>query len=169
MGKQAGHGLHFGVNFADMAGMPPKAYAGGMYDPDDACHPGMHSSTFVKPGPDAKGQRTSPNKNGKMNLRGVVEVLSEFGLDPTVELARVLTGHRKVLDRSGNPVLDTEGQPITEPILGDEMRTKVLLELQQYVHPKLKAVEMTVKKAELTDEQVEARLQQLLAKAAAKD
>ena len=85
------------------------------------------------------------------------------------ELARVLTGHRKVLDRSGNPVLDSEGQPITEPILGDEMRTKVLLELQQYVHPKLKAVEMTVKKAELTDEQVEARLQQLLAKAAAKD
>ncbi len=161
--------MHFGVNFAEMAGMPPKAYAGGMYDADDACHPGMHSSTFVKPGPDAKGQRTSPNKTQRINLRGVVDVLSEFGLDPTVELARVITGRRKMLDRSGNPVLDEQGQPVTEPILSDEMRTKVLLELQQYVHPKLKAVEMVVKKAELTDEQVDARLQQLLAKTAAKD
>ena len=53
-----------------------------------------------------------------------------------------------------------------EPVIGVELRTKVLMELQQFTAPKLKAVEVTHKTPELTPEQVDARLAALMAKAA---
>lgn len=99
-----------------------------------------------------------------MNLRGVVEVLQEFGLDPTAEIAKVLTGSKPLLDRSGEPVLDKLGQPQYVPLIDIDMKAKILLELQQYVHPKLKSVEVTVKKQELSEDQVDARIAALQAK-----
>lgn len=150
------------ARFADLAGAAPQAYRGGMYDDDSVIGHAVAATdkSFVQPGPGSAGGRTSPS-NGRLNLRGVVEVLQEFGLDPTAELARVLTGSKPLLDRSGEPVLDKDGQPQFVPLIDIEMKTKVLLELQQYVHPKLKSIEVVVKKAELSEEQIDQRIKAL--------
>ena len=152
-------------DFRDLAGAPPVAYGGGMYDSEGTM--GEGASNFVKPGPGSKGLRTSANSSASgFNLRGVAEVLTQFGLDPTVELCRVLQGTRVITDRSGRAVTDEQGNMVTEPIIDVIMRTKVLMELQQFIAPKLKAIEVTHKGPELTDSQLDARLAALLAKAA---
>ncbi len=89
--------------------------------------------------------RVRASSNGGFNLRGVVEVLEEAGLDPTAEIAKVLA-------------IQGEGA------LSPEMRAKINLELLQYVHPKLKAVEHSGK-VEVDDSQIDKRLEQLLGKA----
>ena len=136
-----------------------------MWDNDSVIGAAVSRSdrSFQQPGPGSQGGRTSPS-NGRMNLRGVVEVLQEFGLDPTAEIAKVLTGSKPLLDRSGEPVLDKLGQPQYVPLIDIDMKAKILLELQQYVHPKLKSVEVTVKKQELSEDQVDARIAALQAK-----
>lgn len=57
-----------------------------------------------------------------INLRAVAEVLVSYGLDPTVEFVKVLQ---------------------IEGALEPEVRARMLLEVMQYVHPKLKSVEVT--------------------------
>lgn len=79
----------------------------------------------------------------RINLTTVSEALCEEGLDPAVEIARVLK---------------------KDGALDDRTRTMVLLELLQYRQPKLKAVEQTIK-IETTPEQDARRLSQLLQKA----
>lgn len=150
---------------AETAGMPPRGYGGGMYDPDrmPLRLPEQWNDSdrvFARKGAASAGRRTT-NPRG-FNLRGVLEVLQDCGLDPTAEIAAILQAEKPVLRRNGEVVLDEQGEPLMEPSLDIDMRAKVLLELQQYVHPKLKAVEMTVKKPELTDEQIERRITALL-------
>lgn len=150
----------------EQAGAPPVPYDGvSVFDQV----PAKRDVTFVKPGRGSEGQRTSANRSRSgFNLRGVCEVLEEFGLDPVAEVSRILMERKPVtVIQEGQvvPVLDANGQPKTQPSLDIETRTKVLMELTNFVHPKLKAVEMTVKKPELSDEQVEARLVELLGRA----
>ena len=84
-------------------------------------------------------KKRSSKKEGRINLRAVAEVLTEEGLDPASELIRII--------RSGT--LDAKTQ------------ASVLNELLQYTQPKLKAVEVK-NKVELNDDQVDARLKELM-------
>lgn len=152
---------------ADSLGMPPEAYRGGVWDAEN----GLETSTdrvqrIVAPGPGAKGKRTVANRSASgFNIRGVLEVLAENFLDPVAELSRSLMETKPVTNRDGVPLLDKDGKQMVEFILPLDIRTKTLAGLIEYVHPKLKSVEMNVKKAELSDEQVEQRLAALLLQA----
>ena len=64
--------------------------------------------------------RRSSSRKGGINLRKVAEVLTEYGMDPTVEILNVL------------------------PELDPDLKAKVMLDLLQYCQPKLKSVEMRV-------------------------
>ena len=165
MNARSGH-----RDFGELAGAAPTAYRGGLYDEDSIVGSVVAGRTFVSPGPASGGLRTVANKNASgFNLRGVAEVLAEAGLNPTEELVRVLTERRVITDRNGNAVVGPDGQPMTEPIIDHVLRTKVLMELQQFVAPKLKAVEVTVREPELSEEQIDQRiaaLQQKQARAA---
>jgi len=99
----------------------------------------------------------------RLNLRAVADVLERYGLDPIEEVAKVLTESRPLLDRAGNAVLDPEtGAPQMVPQVDGEVRLRTLLELAQYTRAKLKATEVTIKTPELSDAQIDARLQALL-------
>lgn len=154
-------------NYSDSLGMPPKAYGGGAWDADTGLETDSERvQRIVQPGPGSAGKRTVANasKSG-FNLRGVVEVLAEHGLDPVAELSKTLMATKPVTDNQGVPLLNKDGTPMVVSVLPLDVRTKALASLIEYVHPKLKSVEMTVKKAELTDDQVEQRLAVLLAAA----
>lgn len=82
-------------------------------------------------------------RRGGFALRAVRDVLEEHGLDPTVEIVRVLKLRRPLYRKDGSPMLNPEtGEHLTESVLDAETQAKTLLELQQYVTPKLKAVEV---------------------------
>lgn len=116
-------------------------------------------------GPGAKGAK-DPDA-APFNLKSVREALIQEGLDPFVEVARVLTERVPVM-QDGKPVLDAEGRPITVPRIGGVDRAKILVELGQYVEPKLKAVEVKVEdKTQLTEDQLNARIARLFAADAA--
>jgi hypothetical protein len=147
---------------ADQRGMPPVPYDGVN---SNSLVADTSTQTFVRPGPNSAGRRTGNNKGG-FNIKGVVEVLTEFGLDPVAELATALQRTRPAYTRDAEgrqvPQLDAKGKQVMEPVLDETVRVKVLTELTNFVHPKLKAVEMTVKKKELTDEQLSARVASLV-------
>lgn len=108
----------------------------------------------------------STKPTGRINLRAVAEACIEEGLDPATEIARALTKTRpKVVD--GQVVLDEHGVPVQVPVLDEETRLRTLTELLQYVQPKLKSVEVKLDgRLDLSSEQIDQRLQALLAKAA---
>ncbi len=98
-----------------------------------------------------------------INLRKVAEVLESYGLDPTETIADALV-----------PVVTIDpdtGVEMDEHRLSTEQRAHIALELMQYLHPKLKAVEMKIDGtlAGMTQERLDARLQLLLARAAKGD
>lgn len=114
-------------------------------------------------------QQIGPDKShqtrGRLNLKAVADVLATYDLDPADEIAKILAKRKPKLDGKGNPVLDPEtGEPLTEPVLPTDLALKTHLELLRYTRPQLKAVEVTVKEPELTDEQAEARIKALLAR-----
>lgn len=143
---------------ADQRGMPPVPYDGVSHKDVVADNSGV---TFARPGRGSVGKRSGGNR-GTFNLKGVCEVLAEFGLDPVAEVASALQRQKQVLERDEDgrlvPALDKKGNPVMAPALDEELRVKVLMELTNFVHPKLKAVEMTVKGPKLTDEQVDQRV-----------
>lgn len=113
-----------------------------------------------------QGGRTTKSK-GRLNMRAVADVLETYGLDPIEEVAKVLVKEEPLLDRQGNAVIDqATGKPVMKPALPSDVRLRTLLELAQYARPKLKAVEITQKEPELSDEQVEMRLKALMEKRA---
>jgi hypothetical protein len=101
----------------------------------------------------------------KVALAPVADVLARYGFDPAEELARILTERVVVLDSRGNPVLGEDGKPITRTALDPVDHAKLTSDLLQYTRPKLKASEITVKPAELTPEQIDRRIEALLARA----
>lgn len=85
----------------------------------------VKSARVPKPIPEQRAQtkrKSGPKAASGINLRAVAEVLESYGLDPTVEFAKVLQ---------------------IEGALEPEVRARMLLEIMQYVHPKLKSVELT--------------------------
>lgn len=69
-------------------------------------------------------QQKSSKRATRINLRHVIEVLEEEGLDPTAELVRLVQ------------------QP---DLLDPDVRARFLNELMQYYQPKVKALEITGK------------------------
>jgi hypothetical protein len=139
---------------AALAGEKPVGYAtAGTWD------------ETIDPGPSqqiGRGPGGRANTRGGLNMRAVTEVLESYGLDPIEELAKVITAVEAVRV-NGQPVIDPEtGKVLEKPVLPVDLRTKTLLELAQYSRPKLKAVEVTLKPPELTDEQIDRRLQALM-------
>lgn len=103
---------------------------------------------------------------GKVNLRGVADACVLAGLDPAVEIVRALSAQKPLLDRSGKPVLDADGNQVYVDEIDTETRLRTLTELLSYTQPKLKAVEVNVSGVlEMPTEQLDARLTALLAKA----
>ena len=126
----------------------------------------MALPTSTKSGTKHAQQRTSKKPFG-INLKMVSEALIEEGLDPTLEMIKILKKEVPVLDANGKPRVDKAGKPITRPALDDDTKLRTLNELLQYTQPKLKSVEMKVSgNLELTNEQLDARLAMLFAKAA---
>lgn len=106
-------------------------------------------------------------ESAPFNLRAVREVLTEYELDPFAELAKVLMRQEPLVSRAGSPVLDDEGKPVMVDRITGVERAKVLVELAQYVSPKLKAVEMKVEdNRTMTDEQLAQRINALMGKLA---
>lgn len=105
----------------------------------------------------------------KVNLAAVIDVLGSYGMDPAEEIAKALNATKPVLNSRGEPVLDPKtGEPMVEPVMDVADRAKIHMELLQYTRPKLKAVEVQLKEPELTDEQIDRRLERLMAQVAKK-
>ena len=110
--------------------------------------------------------QTSSRTPGRINLKTVAEACADAGLDPAVEIARVLSTKVPVLDAKGKPKVDKEGNPITVDLIDADTKIRTLTELLQYNQPKLKAVEMKVSGSlELSSDELDQRLAALLAKA----
>lgn len=128
---------------------------------------GTMESPFSSAPPQIRGGQggRSTHSAARLNMRAVADVLERYGLDPIEEVAKVLTETQPLLDRHGNAVIDEKtGQPIQVDKVAGETRLRTLLELAQYTRAKLKATEVTIKAPELTNEQIDARLQALLAR-----
>lgn len=121
-------------------------------------------SGFFGQSPAQIGAKQSTEGRGRINLKAVGEVLAGYDLDPAHEIAKILAKTKPVF-KDGKPVLDEEtGLQKEEPVLPTDLALKVHLELLRYTRPQLKAVEVTMKEPELTDEQVEARIKALAAR-----
>lgn len=109
---------------------------------------------------------TKPNAKHRINLKAVSEALIEEGLDPAVEITRILKGEIK-RDDKGNPVMHPiTGEPVREYLVDPDTRLRTLNEVLQYTQPKLKAIEVKMSGSlELSSEQLDERLGALLAKA----
>lgn len=123
------------------------------------------ASTFKQQGSHADAGLRGTSTKGRINLKGVAETLAEYGLDPAVEIAKILVATKPARARNGEALTDELGDPVMEPVLDTDVRLKTLLELQQYTAPKLKATEVTLKEEALTVEQIDARLKALMTRA----
>ena len=116
--------------------------------------------------------QSKSNKKGaelrmRINLVAVGEALSAEGLDPAVEMIRILKSQVPLMTRGGNPVLTENGEAVMVDALDADTKLRTLNEMLQYTQPKLKAVELKVSGAlDLTTEQLDVRLAALIAKAA---
>lgn len=148
---------------SDLAGAPPKL----------ATLSDLDRPTEPKPSRKYAVNRSSSSKQGgalRINLKAVSEALVDEGLDPTVEIIRILKSEIPVRDANGVPRVDPKTkQPLMVPALDPDTRMRMMNELLQYTQPKLKSVEMKVSgNLELTNEQLDNRLVMLLSKAAKK-
>ena len=134
---------------AGLAGDVPRMQS--MWEVDEM-HPAGQGSQTAR-----RGSRSS-----RLNLRAVSDVLEGYGLDPIEELAKVLVKEEPLLSRDGAKLVDADGKQMMKPLLDIDTRVKLLTELAQYTRPKLKSVEVVNRGPELTDEQIDRRLQALL-------
>jgi hypothetical protein len=114
------------------------------------------------------GRMTSKKKGG-INLKTVAQACIDEGLDPAVEIARVLATKVPVLDRKGKQKLDENGKPMTVDLIDPDTKLRTLTQLLEYNQPKLKSIEHNVSgTVDLTAEQLDQRIAALLAKAVTK-
>lgn len=146
-------------NLHELAGMPPK-----LATVDD-----LRGATPVvsgRPeGRNAARDRKTSTRASRINLAMVCDALADEGLDPAVEIARMLKG-KPVLDENGEPVLDADGKPKRIYEIDAETRLRTHNALLEYLQPKLKSVEMKVTGSldSLTGEQLDERIGLLMAK-----
>ncbi len=123
--------------------------------------------TGAKTGRTHAKQITSQKKGRDMriNLKAVAEACIEEGLDPAVEIAKALKATIPMM-RNGMQVFDENGVAVMVPLLDVDTRMRTLNEFLQYTQPKLKSVEVKMSGSlDLTSEQLDNRLNMLLAKA----
>lgn len=117
-------------------------------------------------------QRSYSTKGGareelkhRINLKAVAEACMDEGLDPAVEITKALN-KQIPLFKNGQQVFDDNGLPVMVHLVDADTRLRTLNELLQYTQPKLKAVEVKMSGSlELSSEQLDQRLQALIAKA----
>ena len=129
------------------------------------------SNPFFAGRSNAVAQSKSNKKGSKLRMRinlvAVAEALSAEGLDPAIEMVRILQSQVPLMTRGGAPVIDEDGEPIMVDALDADTKLRTLNEMLQYTQPKLKAVELKISGAlDLTTEQLDVRLAALIAKAA---
>jgi hypothetical protein len=101
------------------------------------------------------------------NISAVADALIAEELDPFVEIARAVKDLEPVT-RNGNPVIGPDGQPVMKRVIGSLDRAKILVDLGQYLQPKLKAMEVKIEdKRKLTAEQLDERIAAIMERAAA--
>jgi hypothetical protein len=145
---------------ADLAGAPPK-----LATLDD-----LEVPTVAKPGRAHASNKSSSTKKGgelKINLKAVAQALVDEGYDPAVEIISILKKQVPIYDNNGVPKIDPKTkQPIMRDALDPDTKLRMLNEMLQYTQPKLKAVEMKISgHLDLTNEQLDSRLEMLFAKA----
>lgn len=145
---------------ADLAGAPPK-----LATMDD-----LEVPTAAKPSRAHASNKSSSTKKGgelKINLKAVAAALIDEGYDPAVEIISILKKQIPVYDVNGVPRVDPKtNKPIMRDALDPDTKLRMLNEMLQYTQPKLKAVEVKVSgNLELTNEQLDSRLEMLFAKA----
>lgn len=102
------------------------------------------------------GERT------RFNIGAVVDTLERYELDPFAEIAKVCLEKKPLLDKSGAAVL-LNGEPVMVDAVSGLQRAQIMVELGQYVAPKLKATELKVTDPnKLTEEQVDKRIDNML-------
>ena len=102
----------------------------------------------------------------RINLKAVAEACIDEGLDPAIEIAKALKATIPMM-RNGMQVYDDNGVAVMIPLLDVDTRMRTLNEFLQYTQPKLKSVEVKMSGTlDLTSEQLDNRLNMLLAKAA---
>ena len=124
--------------------------------------------TGAKTGRTHAKQITSQKKGRDMriNLKAVAEACIDEGLDPAIEIAKALKATIPMM-RNGMQVFDDNGVAVMVPLLDVDTRMRTLNEFLQYTQPKLKSVEVKMSGTlDLTSEQLDNRLNMLLAKAA---
>ena len=142
------------ANLHELAGMPPQLAT---------------TQDFIGSNPPLTGRAEAgrkTTKTGRINLKMVAEACIDEGLDPAAEIARALRARVPKMDRQGNLVLDADGNPVYVDAVDWDTRLRTLQELLQYTQPKLKAVEVKMSgQVEMSSEQLDNRLQALIAKA----
>lgn len=143
---------------SDLAGAPPK-----LATLDDLAFPTAAKTGRAHPASKSAITSRAPHR---INLKAVIEACIDEGLDPAVEIAKALKATTPMI-RGGHPVLDHEGKTIMVPLLDMDTRMRTLNEFLQYTQPKLKSIEVKMSGTlDLTSDQLDARLNMLLAKAA---
>ena len=84
-----------------------------------------------------------------------------------MEIISILKKQVPIYDNNGVPKIDPKTkQPIMRDALDPDTKLRMLNEMLQYTQPKLKAVEMKISgHLDLTNEQLDSRLEMLFAKA----
>jgi hypothetical protein len=130
---------------------------------DDLAFPTSAKTGRAHPVSKSASTSSAPHR---INLRAVAEACIEEGLDPAVEIAKALKATIPMM-RGGHQVLDNEGKAVMVPLLDVDTRMRTLNEFLQYTQPKLKSIEVKMSGTlDLTSEQLDNRLNMLLAKAA---
>jgi hypothetical protein len=143
------------ARMAELAGAPPQLASAADLESAGALTGRTHARQVMS------------KKPGRINLKAVAEACIDAGLDPAVEILRALQEKVIVMDRSGAPVLDEQGNPVMVDRVDPDTRLRTLNELLQYTQPKLKAVEVKMSGSlELTNDQLDQRLAALISKAA---
>ena len=111
-----------------------------------------HANVFVGV-TNRAGANRGNRKETTMDLKGVAEVLTEQGYDPTLEMVKVLKGTQDP-DRPEDP----EAKVYTVPA---QVRLQFANELLKYVHPQRKAMDVE-QKVRLQGDELDAKLGSLL-------